>query len=233
MASTLLLSGVGDVADRYDSLLLDQFGVLHDGRVAYPAAVEAVRRLAAAGKRLVVLSNSGRRATDTLAKLQPLGFDPSWFAGAVTSGETTHRALEARTDPAFAALGPHCLHLTWGERGAINVDGLGLTHVTDPEQADFVLAHGMEVVSRGYAAHLRGGYQEPAPRRCASSPAVGHRQPRHRDGGHFQAGPDAGRMRRLLRRVRRTASHPHGQACTRYLRCSEAAVSRASARGRR
>ena len=143
--------GVSAFAERYDSLLLDQFGVLHDGSVAYPEAVDAVRRLAEAGKRLVILSNSGRRATDTLAKLEPLGFDPSWFAGVVTSGETTHQALALRTDPVFAKLGPRCLHLTWSDRGAINVDQLGLVHVTDPELADFVLAHGMEAVSGGSA----------------------------------------------------------------------------------
>ena len=144
-----VLTGVGAVADKYDSLLLDQFGVLHDGRVAYPEAVEAVRRLAAEGKTLVILSNSGRRAAETVAKLKPLGFDPAWFAGAVTSGETTHQALTSRSDPAFAQLGPRCLHFTWGERGSINVDDLGLVHVTDPEDADFVLAHGMETVNRG------------------------------------------------------------------------------------
>lgn len=42
--------------------LLDQFGVLHDGKVAYPQAVEACRALAEAGRRLVVISNSSRRA---------------------------------------------------------------------------------------------------------------------------------------------------------------------------
>ena len=146
-----VLTGVGEVADEYDSLLLDQFGVLHDGRKAYEPSVEAVRRLAADGKTLVVLSNSGRRAAETLAKLKPLGFDPAWFAGSVTSGETTHQALTLRTDPTFAQLGKRCLHLTWGERGAINVDSLGLEHVTDPAEADFVLAHGMEVLSRGSA----------------------------------------------------------------------------------
>ena len=141
--------GVGAFADSYESFLLDQFGVLHDGRVAYPAAVDAVRRLAEAGKRLVVMSNSGRRAENTLAKLAPLGFDPGWFAGAVTSGETTHQALSLRTDPVFKQLGPRCLHLTWGDRGAINIDEHGLEHVTDPQLADFVLAHGMEAISGG------------------------------------------------------------------------------------
>jgi hypothetical protein len=36
--------------------------VLHDGKVAYPEAVEAVRALHEAGAKLIILSNSSRRA---------------------------------------------------------------------------------------------------------------------------------------------------------------------------
>ena len=43
-------------------VLLDQYGVLHDGQKAYPGAVAAVEALAAAGRKLLVLSNSSRRA---------------------------------------------------------------------------------------------------------------------------------------------------------------------------
>ena len=42
-------------------VLLDQYGVLHDGKKAYPGAVAAVEALAAAGRKLLVLSNSSRR----------------------------------------------------------------------------------------------------------------------------------------------------------------------------
>ena len=42
-------------------VLLDQFGVLHDGKVAYPGAVDAVRHMAAQGLKLFILSNSSRR----------------------------------------------------------------------------------------------------------------------------------------------------------------------------
>ncbi len=45
------------------AVLLDQFGVLHDGREAYPQAIEAVRYLREdCGMRLLILSNSSRRA---------------------------------------------------------------------------------------------------------------------------------------------------------------------------
>ena len=33
------------IADQYDALLLDQFGVIHDGKVAYEGAVDAVTEL--------------------------------------------------------------------------------------------------------------------------------------------------------------------------------------------
>ena len=69
--------------------------VLHDGSQPYPYAVEAVRQLAASGRQILVLSNSSRRAEGILRKLQPVGFDPAWFAGAITSGELAHRCLQA------------------------------------------------------------------------------------------------------------------------------------------
>lgn len=62
-------------------LLLDQFGVLHDGQRPYPGAMDAVRAAAAAGKRIIIISNSSRRCGGTLAKLGRMGFDEAWFAG--------------------------------------------------------------------------------------------------------------------------------------------------------
>lgn len=150
------VAGVRELSSNYDTLLLDQFGVLHDGRRAYPHALEATRRLAEAGKRLIVLSNSGRRAAETLAKLEQLGFCGAWFSGAVTSGETTHAALMARCDPLFARLGRRCLHFDWAERGAVGLDpALGLVAVQRVEEAEFLLAHGVETCS-GQAVSLQG-----------------------------------------------------------------------------
>ena len=36
------LTSLLDLADQYDAFLLDQFGVIHDGKTAYDGAVEAV-----------------------------------------------------------------------------------------------------------------------------------------------------------------------------------------------
>lgn len=62
-------------------VLLDQFGVLHDGKQPYPHAIAAVQQLHAAGKTIVVLSNSSRRSGGTIGKLARMGFKEKWFAG--------------------------------------------------------------------------------------------------------------------------------------------------------
>ncbi|CAL5391748.1 unnamed protein product [Camellia sinensis] len=101
---------------------LDQFGVLHDGKQPYPGAISTLERLATSGAKMVIISNSSRRASITMEKLKTLGFDPSMFLGAITSGELTHQYLQRRSDDWFAALGRSCIHMTWSDRGAISLE---------------------------------------------------------------------------------------------------------------
>ena len=61
---------------------------------------------------------------------------------------TDAEECEAQMVDAFANLGDKVLHFTWGGSSpAIPLDGLGLTTVTDPKQADFILAHGTTAVN--------------------------------------------------------------------------------------
>ena len=46
------------LAGMYDGFIFDQFGVMHNGAVALEGAPALVDRLAAAGKKLGILSNS-------------------------------------------------------------------------------------------------------------------------------------------------------------------------------
>jgi len=65
-ADTITISGLRAIADRFDHVLLDQWGTLHEGKAIFPAARECVTRLREAGKRVLVLSNSGKRASRPL-----------------------------------------------------------------------------------------------------------------------------------------------------------------------
>merc|ERR1712226_1120119 len=81
-----------------------------------------------------------------MEKMKSLGFDPSLFVGAITSGELTHQYLQRRDDSWFASLGRSCIHMTWSDRGAISLEGLDLQVVEDVGEAEFVLVHGTEAM---------------------------------------------------------------------------------------
>jgi HAD superfamily hydrolase (TIGR01459 family) len=138
-----LLPGIGAVAERFAGFLLDQWGVLHDGERPLPGAREAVDALLARGARIVLLSNSGRRAATNRARLAALGFAPERLAGVVTSGEAAWRFLKERPGPPWSELGRRCLLLTiGGDLGP--VEGLDLELVKTPEEADFLLVSGLD-----------------------------------------------------------------------------------------
>ena len=56
--STKVIAGFGDIANAYDALIVDLWGVTHNGRTLYPDAVAAFDMAKAAGKQIIFLSNA-------------------------------------------------------------------------------------------------------------------------------------------------------------------------------
>ena len=56
----------------YQGVLLDQFGVLHDGNKAYAGVQEAVQWMAAKGMKILILSNSSKRMPCSKAAMHSL-----------------------------------------------------------------------------------------------------------------------------------------------------------------
>ncbi|WP_379064038.1 TIGR01459 family HAD-type hydrolase [Mesorhizobium sp. UC74_2] len=129
------LSGIRDLADRFDAFILDQFGVLHDGSAPYPGAVETLVRLKQAGKPILLLSNSGKRSAPNEARLEKLGFVPGSWGHFLSSGEVAWQSLRGSL---ASGKNVRCLLVSRdGDRSA--VDGLPLTLVDHGSQADIVL----------------------------------------------------------------------------------------------
>jgi HAD superfamily hydrolase (TIGR01459 family) len=135
------LPGFAPLARHYDGFILDLWGVIHDGVTAYPGAVDCLARLAAAGKRVVLLSNAPRRAAPSRVAMRAMGIPDAYTANLFTSGEAVHLALRDRTDPWFAALGRRVFHLG-PERDRNVIADLDLDLVPAPAAASFVLNTG-------------------------------------------------------------------------------------------
>ena len=140
-----------ELAKSYDGFILDQFGVLHNGKHALPGAEELVKHLVDSGKKLIILSNTSSPSTTTIKRLPGLGFDPNDFIGAVTSGDEASRLIKEKYGsgprkkkfvwftwkPGFGNAPPPLAFL----RQCGNVEPAETV-----DEADFVVAHGSGVV---------------------------------------------------------------------------------------
>jgi len=144
MSQAALVSGLGALAGRYDAFLLDQFGVLHDGSAVYPDVLPCLEALRAAGKRVIILSNSGTREQPNVERMARIGIPPGMYEEIVTSGEVAHDLLAAApadlrhrtdTDPL------RCLPL--GASAHALLAGLDITVVETAADADFLLLAGL------------------------------------------------------------------------------------------
>lgn len=166
------LSGLRAVAGQYDLFVVDQWGVMHDGVTAHPGAVEALAGLKATGSAVVLLSNSGKRVSESYRRLAKLGFDRGLYDFAVTSGEQVHRGLADRTDPFYATLGRRFLMFAWDTDRGI-VDGLDYEETDDVEGADFILCAGTDRPNLDdYAPVLERALARGLPLTCANPDKV-------------------------------------------------------------
>jgi len=89
MSTLSPITGLSEIAGQYGALLVDQFGTLHDGTVAYPHAAEALRRFRESGGKVIVLSNSAKTGADNIVRLAKFGFGPEHFDAVITSAPNT------------------------------------------------------------------------------------------------------------------------------------------------
>lgn len=155
-----LIEGLRVLAPRYDAYLLDQFGVLHDGTTVYSGVLGCLEALRDAGKRVVILSNSGTRRDANRERLAHLGIPGDLYEDFVTSGEVTRAYLTAAPaelrakDSDGGAL--RCLPLGALMGGASEraiLEGLNITEAASVAEADFVM-----VASFGQDPPPRGAF---------------------------------------------------------------------------
>ena len=75
-----------EVADPYEVIVLDQWGVLHNGSTPYPGAARALNALASSGNRLAVLPNSGQGAAPNATRIAALRLPLDYHERAEHSG---------------------------------------------------------------------------------------------------------------------------------------------------
>lgn len=132
---------LSELMERYDVFFVDQFGVLRDDAGAYDGAAAALKQLKAAGKTVVILSNSGRSGEYNAERFVRLGFDRSSFDDFVTSGDVAYDILSKPGSP--VSRGDRCFTISSGDDTNL-ATRLGLSIVDSAADADVVVISGSE-----------------------------------------------------------------------------------------
>ena len=137
-AGTTLIDGLAELPlDRYDAIILDQYGVLHNGEALLDGVAEALERLQD-GRKLVVLSNTSKRRAPLIAELPGRGFRSEWLHDAICSGECCWEALRDSSYASAAVLG-------WSDRDSSEfLAGTGVTLAKDAP--DVIVAYGPDTI---------------------------------------------------------------------------------------
>jgi HAD superfamily hydrolase (TIGR01459 family) len=133
MTAPKALTGLSEIADAYDVLLCDVWGVIHNGRQAFPAACAALQRFAADRGPVVLISNAPRPSAHVHEQLAMLGVPRDAWSAFVSSGDATRALLAERAPGPAWAIGP--------DRDWPLYEGLDLAFA-GPEDAAFISCTG-------------------------------------------------------------------------------------------
>lgn len=128
------VSGLGVLGPRYDVVLCDVWGVLHNGVTGFAPAREALARFRRGGGTVILVSNAPRPGGVIATQLAGFGVTDESYDAIVTSGDLTRMAVEARLDQRLYHLGP--------DRDLPSFEGLP-ARFGSVDEADYVVCTGL------------------------------------------------------------------------------------------
>ncbi|HWJ75353.1 MAG TPA: TIGR01459 family HAD-type hydrolase [Kaistia sp.] len=159
--------GLASLAQRYDAVLCDVWGVLHNGMVSFPPAREALAAFRAAGGTVVLITNAPRTSPFIIEQIAELGVAASSYDAIVTSGDVTRALLAEKAPARLRHIGP-AQHLTL-------YDGLDLP-LSSVEDAEIVCCTGLRddihETPEDYEAELAALAARELPMICANPDIV-------------------------------------------------------------
>ncbi len=101
------IKGLSQVQSKYDTFLIDLWGVIHNGIKLYPEAIKVLENLNKLNKRYVLISNAPRPTKSVEKYLKNLNMDKAFLKNLFTSGEAALQTLKGKVyGKKFYHLGP-------------------------------------------------------------------------------------------------------------------------------
>jgi HAD superfamily hydrolase (TIGR01459 family) len=170
------IAGLSEISDRYDVILCDIWGVLHNGVASFAQASDALVSFRAQGGAVILISNAPRPSPSIARQVLKLGVSPDAFDAVVTSGDVTVGLMEQQAGGQVLHIGP--------ERDLTLLDAVADVSGARPklaslEDAQYVLCTGLrndEIETLDdYQSELQAMSIRGMPMICANPDLVIHR----------------------------------------------------------
>jgi len=171
-----IIDGLGALSGRYDAILCDIWGVLHNGRDAFRPASEALAAFRRSGGTVILITNAPRPNPIIHDQALAFGVAADAFDGVVTSGDVSIGMIAARGGAPLYHIGPPrdlALIAAVKERSGV------APAVVEPEAATYLLCTGLfddsTETPEDYASRLAAFAERRLPMICANPDLVVHR----------------------------------------------------------
>ena len=130
-----MLTGLSGIAENYDALIVDIWGVLHNGKAPFAGVDTALKNFRDAGGKVLLLSNAPRPGASAVQRLDAIGNSRDGFDDILTSGDAVRALMSdmGREGKKICHIGP--------DKDADLITGLDVEFV-DEDNADAILFSG-------------------------------------------------------------------------------------------
>lgn len=150
---TELVPRLEPLAARYDHLIVDLWGTLHNGIKALPGAVDCLAHFKAAGTGVALLSNAPFRVSGVRTVLDEIGIPDTIYDDIFCSGEVAWHAIRKREDAWHSKLGRRAAFIG-PDRHRPMLDNPGIDSEAEIAEADFVICTGPRDVGHTLEMYL-------------------------------------------------------------------------------
>lgn len=173
LLETPTIDRLADLAERYDAILCDVWGVLIDGLRHFPDTADALRQFRRQGGGVALITNASRPSAEVQRQLLGLGVPDDCYDAIVSAGELTLQEIVARKGQACFHLGPpRDVGLFQAAQAILGAP----VRIVPPEAADFVVCTGLVDDERetpeDYDARLEALLARGLPMLCANPDVV-------------------------------------------------------------
>lgn len=140
---TQIIESLDDISARYDAILCDLWGCLHNGIRPFPDAVSALERFRATGGKVLLLTNSPRPRPAVRSQLDQIGVPRDIYDDIASSGDSAQAGMMAgMVGRRVFHMGPARDETFFSDMASDLADGPGITRVP-LEEAEGIVCTGL------------------------------------------------------------------------------------------